>query len=126
RKDVEQLAQDLKSGDPGKRDEAARQLNRIRQEARDPETREAAERALSQDREKTLQTRPGQHGEQTAGKEPHPNQEDSERGTRDANRKDVDRLAQDLKSGDPSKRDEAARQLDRIRQEARDPGVRED
>jgi hypothetical protein len=46
-KDAADLAKDLESGDPKKREEAKKQLERIQKEARDPQAREKADEALN-------------------------------------------------------------------------------
>jgi hypothetical protein len=105
-RDVEQLAKDLDSGDARKREQAAEQLAKAKDLARDAEAREAARKELEK------------HGLNPDGKAGKPAPENATPG-------DAERLAKDLKSDDAGKREDAARQLEKMKDLARDPGTRE-
>jgi hypothetical protein len=105
-RDVEQLAKDLDSSDPRKREQAAEQLAKAKDLARDAEAREAARKELEK------------HGLNPDGKAGKP-------APQDATPRDAEQLAKDLKSDDAGKREDAAKQLEKMKDLARDPATRE-
>lgn len=105
-RDVQHLAKDLDSADAGKREQAAEQLAKAKDLARDAEAREAARKELEK------------HGLNPDGKTGKPNPEN---GTP----RDAEQLAKDLKSDDAGKREDAAKQLEKMKDLARDPATRE-
>lgn len=96
--DVARQEKQLQSGDPGAKQEATENLDQIKQNAQDPQARQAAREALER-----AEKRPGES----------------------AKPGDVTEKAKDLASGDEKKRQQAAEDLDSMSRNAREQHVRE-
>ena len=99
--DVKQDVEDLKSGDPSKQDRSEQDLRDLKQQAKDPAVKQAAENALKQ-----------------AGKNPNLD-------PRNANKQDVDNAAKQAGGNDPKQRQQGRQDLNDIKDQAKDPGTQQ-